>query len=776
MATVLERLLVQLGVDAKDFESGLKKAEKRLKALGDNFKRVGRTLTIGLTVPLTTLGVVAVRSAAKAETLQVAMTRLAGSAKNASEIIKDLTKFAARTPFQLEGLVTSAKQLLAYQFEVKQVVPTIETLADAVAAIGGGTPEFERVIRAMGQMRATGKVLQQDVNQIAQLGIPVKDILAEGFKVTTQELEKLQQKGLDSRDAIEVILQGFRDRFEGTAEALSTTITGLFSTLRDNVAILLRDVGKDIVNALDLKRVLDKTIKGIQNIVDAFKDFSPEAKRTVVNTGLLIAALGPLAAIVGRIITFLASASIAARAFSITILALSAKVAVITAAIGAIVAATIDLARGIAEFKALEKDIKSVGFESLKEFGRAAAPVGDLTKSLEKLDQAVRSQPDATVRLTEAWTSFGLQMKRTVEANKGLRSLLDKVKDRSKSVSDVLKGLGDNLATSRFEAELFGTASDTLGKEIEIAEGRVQTLRTTIQNFAEAAKVNPEILKEVSKEFQRLITQYDSARAKLDELRQSQLSLNEAERAGIQAQQDRLAFMDRLSVKAFEFGEQMRTFGENFVLSLKQSFLTIGEVVGGLFHQVSAGLGNAIANVIVFGQTAGEAFTAFGKQLLANVIQGLVQLGVQFLILVPIAKMVAATLGAVKMQLWSMVTYAAAFAASVETLGLFGIAAGPGIAAAAVATMLAGATAAGKAGAAVGAAVGSFASGGIVTGPTLAMIGEGRGSEAVIPLDRLPELAGLDYRQTIQVLLDGQLLGEVTARELPRFLRVEGIG
>jgi hypothetical protein len=35
-----------------------------------------------------------------------------------------------------------------------------------------------------------------------------------------------------------------------------------------------------------------------------------------------------------------------------------------------------------------------------------------------------------------------------------------------------------------------------------------------------------------------------------------------------------------------------------------------------------------------------------------------------------------------------------------------------------------------------------LAEGGIVTGPTLAMVGEGRGPEAVIPLDRLHEFAG----------------------------------
>jgi hypothetical protein len=43
-----------------------------------------------------------------------------------------------------------------------------------------------------------------------------------------------------------------------------------------------------------------------------------------------------------------------------------------------------------------------------------------------------------------------------------------------------------------------------------------------------------------------------------------------------------------------------------------------------------------------------------------------------------------------------------------------------------------------------------LAEGGIVTGPTLAMIGEGRGPEAVIPLDRMGEF-GMGGGMTITV-------------------------
>jgi hypothetical protein len=46
--------------------------------------------------------------------------------------------------------------------------------------------------------------------------------------------------------------------------------------------------------------------------------------------------------------------------------------------------------------------------------------------------------------------------------------------------------------------------------------------------------------------------------------------------------------------------------------------------------------------------------------------------------------------------------------------------------------------------------IATLASGGIVTGPTLAMIGEGGGPEAVIPLDRLGSMGGGDINITVQ--------------------------
>ncbi len=64
-----------------------------------------------------------------------------------------------------------------------------------------------------------------------------------------------------------------------------------------------------------------------------------------------------------------------------------------------------------------------------------------------------------------------------------------------------------------------------------------------------------------------------------------------------------------------------------------------------------------------------------------------------------------------------------------------------------------------------------LASGGIVTRPTVALVGEA-GPEAVIPLSKLRNGGGGTREQTIQVMLDGRLIASTVARELPRVVRL----
>jgi uncharacterized phage infection (PIP) family protein YhgE len=68
----------------------------------------------------------------------------------------------------------------------------------------------------------------------------------------------------------------------------------------------------------------------------------------------------------------------------------------------------------------------------------------------------------------------------------------------------------------------------------------------------------------------------------------------------------------------------------------------------------------------------------------------------------------------------------------------------------------------------------TLASGGIVTKPTLALIGEGGESEAVIPLSQMGGMGGDDYNITINSKIADQTLPDVLVAELRKFNRRSG--
>jgi hypothetical protein len=59
-----------------------------------------------------------------------------GSAENASALLKDLSDFAAKTPFTMPSIVSASKQLLAYGFGQEEIIETSRRLGDISAALG----------------------------------------------------------------------------------------------------------------------------------------------------------------------------------------------------------------------------------------------------------------------------------------------------------------------------------------------------------------------------------------------------------------------------------------------------------------------------------------------------------------------------------------------------------------------------------------------------------------------------------------------------------------
>lgn len=172
---------------------------------------------------------------AAAEQSRVAFGTLLGSGQAAEAFLTRLRDFAAATPFEFPELADVSKKLLAMGFSAEQVMPMLTNIGDAISALGGTPADMERVALALGQMSAKGKVSAEEMMQLAELGIPAWQMLADGLGVTTAEAMKLAEKGLiPAGQAIDILSAGMGNAFGGAMQAQATTFNGLISTLSDN--------------------------------------------------------------------------------------------------------------------------------------------------------------------------------------------------------------------------------------------------------------------------------------------------------------------------------------------------------------------------------------------------------------------------------------------------------------------------------------------------------------------------------------------------------------
>lgn len=151
--------------------------------------------------------------------------------------------------------------------------------------------------------------------------------------------------------------------------------------------------------------------------------------------------------------------------------------------------------------------------------------------------------------------------------------------------------------------------------------------------------------------------------------------------------------------------EIIKTAWDDMSEHINNNLLTIGDVATDTWASFQQGVGDAVANAIVFGESMGKAFQKLLKTLVRNVISALIQIGIQRLAQAIIAKAIGAQEATSRIATLSAETFAGAFASTV-VIPVIGPALAPGVATAATAAMLAGAGTAAAAGAGVGLAIG----------------------------------------------------------------------
>jgi tape measure domain-containing protein len=174
-----------------------------------------------------------------AESMAEAMAMSSGKAE---ELLGWVQELAIKSPFTQEGVAQALRMAMAYGFNVEEAQRLTQALIDFAAGTGAPEEAMSRIALALGQIEAKGKLSGQEILQLVNAGLPVIQILAEAFGVTTAEMTAMVTDGLvPAEDAIRSITEYIETNFAGAAERQATTWAGLQGTFADLKAMGLRE-------------------------------------------------------------------------------------------------------------------------------------------------------------------------------------------------------------------------------------------------------------------------------------------------------------------------------------------------------------------------------------------------------------------------------------------------------------------------------------------------------------------------------------------------------
>jgi tape measure domain-containing protein len=294
---LLNSFLIKIGADDAELRKTLTASARQLQSFGRDMSDVGQRLSLAISAPLAGIGISALKAAGNLEQTKVAFETMIGGAERASQHLNELKDFAAKTPFEFNDLTLASKRMQALGFAAHEVIPTLRNIGDASAALGMGAEGIQRVVTALGQIKAKGTVQAEEMRQLAEAGIPAWDILAKVLKTNVAgAMKQVEDRTVSAGTAIPAILAGISDRFGGLMARQAETLLGQWSNIKDKISFALQDIGTALAPSAGrvIKDVLDPMITKAREAAKAFADLPKPIQSAVIGVGAFAAA-APLA-------------------------------------------------------------------------------------------------------------------------------------------------------------------------------------------------------------------------------------------------------------------------------------------------------------------------------------------------------------------------------------------------------------------------------------------------------------------------------------------------
>ena len=216
---------VKLKLDTSSFDRAIKGAASALAALVT-------TQTISSIIEITS----------RFEDLEVSLSSVFGSAEKGAQALATVKKFATETQFSVEDLSSTFIKLKAAGIEPTRELLTTFTDTAAVTTDQIGT--LNAITDAFARTTGGGLGLEE-LNRLADRGIPVWNILGKQIGVSRNEISEIGKTAEGARYILDGLTRGLNESFGGATQnklnSTSTLISNFWIQLRNSADVMGRE-------------------------------------------------------------------------------------------------------------------------------------------------------------------------------------------------------------------------------------------------------------------------------------------------------------------------------------------------------------------------------------------------------------------------------------------------------------------------------------------------------------------------------------------------------
>lgn len=595
-----ENKLKNLKVEASNWTTAGRTIEEygtKIQSLGNKIDNVGNKLTTRLTLPLATLGVVGVQSAAQQEAAMQQVELIYGDAADA------IKNFAENTA-------------ISYNMSTQDAYKYSQIYGNLIQSITDDEEEnalyTQQLLKASSVIAsATGRTMEDVMDRIRSgllgnteaiedLGVNVNVSLLEStdaFKKfagdkSWNQLDFQTQQQIRLFGILEQTTKKYGDEVNKNTSSDIQKLTAKFKNLTSSLSKKLLPIASKLIDKAD-------------DFLDKLEDLDDEQLENIINIGLMVAAAGPLVKIIGTV-TNVAGGAVKGLGTLSQAIALTGKTS--TTAFGQASSATQTLAKafealtspaGLA-FTAVSTLAGAILYLSQKQTDtqKAAKELADemanQKQSLEEYNQKTQETLDANLSHIDSVENLKDELKTLVDEN-------GKVKDGYESRVDfILNELNEALGT---EYDLNGNVIDSykeLQDEIDelIEKKRAQILlesyeedyKNAIENQTNAVENMKTAYSQLSSYMQQYGTDLEGLRTKSEELRDlqeewfakpgaSSFLKSEEYRKEAEALENVIKAYDDAEWAVQDYTNKVNQYTSNYELFVEEKYSEIGKVV-----------------------------------------------------------------------------------------------------------------------------------------------------------------------------------------------------